>query len=100
VAKHYFVVVAELRDMVPRRNQKFPNLFVSVQQTKDDEQLHKTLREHLYYGAVVKTIRTDLNIRRAFLTPKNASVAAWQLKKRLARDGYTVNPSVDAEYRV
>lgn len=97
---HHFVVVAELRDLVPRRNRDFPNLFVSVQGTNDEALLIGLLRDHPYYGDFVETIRTDLHRHREFLNSKNASAAAWRLKKKLAVAGYTVNPSLEAEYRV
>lgn len=100
MSRRYFVVVAELNDLVRRRKRDKPNVFVSVKELDDPVELMNVLRAHPYYGAHIASIRTDLHKQRVFLAKKNAGAAATRLKRRLAREGFTVNPTPGIPLRV
>lgn len=91
--RHYWVVVLELTDVVPRRHPKRPNLFVSVSMSPPEKRLaiERARKTPRWYTDAIVRERPDLAPARRFSSKETADRACERLTVRLNREGFTVN---------
>lgn len=98
----YRLVAVELNDLVPRRNQSFPNLFVTLTRAKvldHDEAVHR-IRKKGHYARHIVRGRPELVPDVYFSERKDGKARANAVRQALAHQGFTVNPSITSEYRL
>lgn len=89
----YRLIVIELDDVVPRRDQRKPNLYVARTVTPPDERfatIQRSKKIHWYTAHVLK-LRSDLANSRTYKSSEDAREACSKLSKKLTSEGYTVN---------
>ena len=89
----YRLIVIELDDVVPRRDQRKPNLYVARTVTPPDERfatIQRSKKIHWYTAHVLK-LRSDLANSRTYKSSDDAREACSKLSKKLTSEGYTVN---------
>ena len=89
----YRLIVIELDDVVPRRDQRKPNLYVARTVTPPDERfatIQRSKKIHWYTAHVLK-LRSDLTNSRTYKSSGDAREACSKLSKKLTSEGYTVN---------
>ena len=89
----YRLIVIELDDVVPRRDQRKPNLYVARTVTPPDERfatIQRSKKIHWYTAHVLK-LRSDLANSRTYKSSEDAREACSKLSKKLSSEGYTVN---------
>lgn len=87
------MIVVELDDVVPRRDKRKPNLYVSKSVTPPEQRfdaMKKSKKIHWYTGHMVR-LRPDLSPARSYNSAEGASSAYSRLTRRLTSAGYTVN---------
>lgn len=91
--RHYWVVVLELTDVVPRRHPKRPNLFVGVSMSPPEKRLaiERARKTRRWYTDAIVRERSDLAPARRFSSKETADRACERLTVRLNREGFTVN---------
>jgi len=91
--RHYWVVVLELTDAVPRRHPKRPNLYVGVSVSPPDKRLaiERTRKAPRWYTDAIMRDRPDLAPKRRFTSKETADRSCERLIARLNREGFTVN---------
>jgi hypothetical protein len=94
---HYGILVAELQDVVPRRNPSLPNLYVGITTMNLLERF-----EHLEKGKGspwlknnLTSLREDLSIEPGMERHDEARKLKKQLVDSLKSEGYTVNRNTD-----
>ena len=89
----YRLIVIELDDVGPRRDQRKPNLYVARTVTPPDERfatIQRSKKIHWYTAHVLK-LRSDLANSRTYKSSEDAREACSKLSKKLTSEGYTVN---------
>ena len=89
----YRLIVIELDDVVPRRDQRKPNLYVARTVTPPEERfatIQRSKKIHWYTAHVLK-LRSDLANSRTYKSSDDAREACSKLSKKLTSEGYTVN---------
>jgi hypothetical protein len=89
----YRLMVIELDDVVPRRDAKKPNLYVTKTVSELEarfEVIQRGKKTHWYTGHV-KKLRSDLAPHRSYMSAEKATDALDKLIRKLKSEGYTVN---------
>jgi hypothetical protein len=92
-SRTYQLMAIELDDVVPRRDPRKPNLYVTVTISKPDERfraLKSSKREAWYSGHLLK-LRNDLVPSTSFTNKVDADAELKAKIKELKADGFTVN---------
>jgi hypothetical protein len=95
------IVVFELVDVVPRRNNNYPNVFVTTTNLTLEENHALTKKFQKSRRKVAKNIvkiREDLCPNGWYTDSKSRGSAKSEFCKELAIKGYCVNPSPEAKY--
>lgn len=97
------LIVFELRDVIPRRKPKFPNLFVSST-SKDisapDQLLKSFTKSRRKLGSSIVSFREDLCPEGSYSDTKSRGSAKSEFCKKLAAEGYCVNPNPDSKFAI
>lgn len=97
------IVVFELRDVVPRRKPKLPNLFVTTTSkdvSKPDLLLKSLTKSRRKLGSSILSLREDLCPKGSYSDTKSRGSAKSEFCKTLAAEGYCVNPNPDSRYAI
>lgn len=92
-SRDYWLMVIELDDVVPRRDPRKPNLYVTKTATPPERRLEiikRNKRPHWYTKHVLR-LRKDLSSSTKYKSSEAAELACSNLKKKLSSEGYTVN---------
>lgn len=89
----YQLMVVELDDVVPRIKPDKPNLYLAktVSNPKDRFEVIQRSKKQRWYSSHVLQLRLDLTLSGSYATSQEATAAMKELKKKLRKDGYTVN---------
>jgi len=93
----YRLIVIELDDVVPRRDQRKPNLYVARTVSPPEERfatIQRSKKIH-WYTAHVLRLRADLTNSRTYKSSEDAREACSKLSKKLTSEGYTVNRNTE-----
>lgn len=97
------IVVFELSDVVQRRKPQFPNLFVTTtsKESSDADQLVKSLQKsRRKLGTSIISLRKDLCPEGNYVDTKTRGPAKSEFCKKLAAEGYCVNPNPETKYAI
>lgn len=92
-SQDYWLIVIELDDVVPRRDPKKPNLYVTKTVTPPEKRfatIQRSKKKHWYTEHVIR-LRADITNSRSYKSSEDAKQALTKLTRKLTSEGYTVN---------
>ncbi len=99
----YRIFAAELREEFPRRAEAYPALYVGLSRNRSsshDDAIERLARGKSQYSPLIVSARPDLVPSKVFRERQDGAELLAMLRRDLARQGFSVNPSRTSAYRL